>query len=186
MNILNKIKKIALGVKGNRRFLYIAALALCIAALLAIVLLIESLHGRGIINDAARAIAYALLLTVISFAIWGLNRGFFRRLDNRGRSLAFLMGLVWLVLLGLQSPLFLEARGIISAETRSALTPYVIALTTLLVNIWCFTLLRSESGDRNREIDDHNLEVEERLEQIADHLGEVVELLKEWDARKRD
>ena len=187
MKALNKIKKTALGMKGNRRFLYIAALVLCIAALLAIMLLIESLHGWGIISGTARAIAYALLSAVISFAPLGLIRGFFRRLDNRGRSLAFLMGLVLAVLLGLQGPLFfLEARGIISAETWNALNPYVIAIATLSVNISCFRLLGSESGDRNREIDDHNREMEERLEQIADHLGEVVELLTEWDARKRD
>ena len=186
MNILNKIKKIALGVKGNWHFLYIAALVLYIAALLAITPRLESLHDRGIISDAARAVAYALLSSVIIFGIWGLFRGFLRRLDNLGRSLALLMGVVFAALLGLRSPLFLEARGIISAEMWNALNPYVIAIATLSVNISCFRLLRSDSGDRNREIDDHNLEVEERLEQIADHLGEVVELLKEWDARKRD
>ncbi len=186
MNILNRIRKIALGVKGNWRFLYIAALVLYIAALLAITPRLESLHDRGIISDAARAITYALLSSVIISGIWGLFRGFLRRLDNRGRSLALLMGVVFAALLGLQSPLFLEAGGLIGAETRGALTPYVIALITLSVNIWCFTLLWFESGDRSRKVDDHNLEVEERLEQIADHLGEVVELLKECDTRKRD
>ena len=185
MKILDKTKRIASGMKGNWRILLVAALVLYIAALAAIMPRIELLYARGSISDTARAIMYVALLSGIIVAVWGA----FRHLDNRGRSIALLMGAILLVSLMLLSPLFLEAGGIIAEDTRSVATPFVIAVTTLIVNVWCFSLLWLEAGDRDRKIDahnqraeEHNQQVEERLEQIADYLGEIVEILQNRDA----
>ena len=188
MKMLVKTQKIAFGMKGNWRILLIAALVFYIAALAAIMPRLELLYARGSVSDTARAITYALLLAGIIVAVWRLLRGF-RRLGNRGRSFALLLGAILFVSLMLLSPLFLEAGGIIAEDTRSIATPFVIAVTTLIVNVWCFSLLWLEAGDRDRKIDahnrraeEHNQQVEDRLEQIADYLGEIVELLQNKDA----
>ena len=182
---------------GIQRVALIAGAVLLVA--FATVLLIELGYNREAISGAARSYVYIGLAAALALVLARLFLAFMRWDDRRRNSIAHIVGGASLAAVLLGTPLLLESGGVLGVETWQALSRStrdvvapLAALVTLATSVWGSARLAFETSERNRVIDAHNREVEERLEQITEGmaemsylLGEVVELLRNGNSGEK-